>query len=301
MRWIILGGIAGLIMIAVSVITISPDDNNPSTNDVLSETIFQQETIRSIDPTIKTNSNVRIISYNVELIPDVSNRQIIQNALDNALISWEEENNNLEFEQTNIFPDIQIEWQAIASENHAGLATYSEKFKGAITIGLGKFDCNNDYVQYDGNLLHQTIMHEIGHILGLGHHPEEIHLMYGVDDIDLKSIENFEYVIPKHYDGFFEGYIQLETDYNILNSKLEDLNEKIEELEKQYTVMNTEYEIILSKLETNSQYLNQVNSIEQELTQLKNQINSVINNHNEIVYNMNEIVDKMSCFPDIIK
>ncbi|MDH3736614.1 MAG: matrixin family metalloprotease [Nitrosopumilus sp.] len=300
MRWIILGGIAGLIMIVVSVITISPDDNNPSTNDVLSETISQQETIRSIDPTIKTNSKIRIISYNVEPIPDVSNRQIIQNALDNALISWEEEN-NLVFQQTSIFPDMQIEWQTIASENHAGLATYSEKYKGVITIGLGKFNCNSEYVQYDGNLLHQTIMHEIGHILGLGHHPEEIHLMYGVDDIDLKSIENFEYVIPKHYDGFFEGYIQLETNYNILNSKLEDLNEKIEELEKQYTVMNTEYEIILSKLETNSQYLNQVNSIEQELTQLNNQINSVINNHNEIVYNMNEIVDQMSCFPDIIK
>ena len=300
MRWIILGGIAGLIMIVVSVITISPDDNNPSTNDVLSETISQQETIRSIDPTIKTNSKIRIISYNVEPIPDVSNRQIIQNALDNALISWEEEN-NLVFQQTSIFPDMQIEWQTIASENHAGLATYSEKYKGVITIGLGKFNCNSEYVQYDGNLLHQTIMHEIGHILGLGHHPEEIHLMYGVDDIDLKSIENFEHAIPKHYDGFFEGYIQLETNYNILNSKLEDLNEKIEELEKQYTVMNTEYEIILSKLETNSQYLNQVNSIEQELTQLNNQINSVINNHNEIVYNMNEIVDQMSCFPDIIK
>ena len=300
MRWIILGGIAGLIMIVVSVITISPDDNNPSTNDVLSETISQQETIRSIDPTIKTNSKIRIISYNVEPIPDVSNRQIIQNALDNALISWEEEN-NLVFQQTSIFPDMQIEWQTIASESHAGLATYSEKYKGIITIGIGKFNCNSEYVQYDGNLLHQTIMHEIGHILGLGHHPEEIHLMYGVDDIDLKSIENFEYVIPKHYDGFFEGYIQLETNYNILNSKLEDLNEKIEELEKQYTVMNTEYEIILSKLETNSQYLNQVNSIEQELTQLNNQINSVINNHNEIVYNMNEIVDQMSCFPDIIK
>jgi len=300
MRWIILGGIAGLIMIVVSVITISPDDNNPSSNDVLSETISQQETIRSIDPTIKTNSKIRI-SYNVEPIPDVSNRQIIQNALDNALISWEEENKNLVFEQTSIFPDMQIEWQTIASESHAGLATYSEKYKGIITIGIGKFNCNSEYVQYDGNLLHQTIMHEIGHILGLGHHPEKIHLMYGVDDIDLKSIENFEHAIPKHYDGFFEGYIQLETNHNILNSKLEDLNEKIEELEKQYTVMNTEYEIILSKLETNSQYLNQVNSIEQELTQLNNQINSVIDDHNEIVYNMNEIVDQMSCFPDIIK
>lgn len=301
MKWIILGGIVGLMMIVASVIVISPDDNNPSTNDVLSETIFQEESIRPIDPTIETNSSIRIISYSVEPIPDVSNRQSIQNALDNALISWEEENNNLVFEQTNTFTDMQIKWQTIASDNHAGLTTYSEKFKGVITIGLGKFDCNNNYVQFDSNLLHQTIMHEIGHILGLGHHPEEIHLMYGVDDINVKSIENFEYVIPKHYDGFLEGYIQLETNYNILNSKLENLNEKMEELEKQYTVMNTEYEIILSKLETNSQYLNQVNSIERELAQLNNQINSVIDDHNEIVYNMNEIVDQMSCFPDIIK
>lgn len=303
MRWIILGGIAGLIMIVLSIITISPD-NNSSTNDVLSETIFQEETIRSIDPTIEknlTNLDVRIISYNVEPIPDVSNRQIIQNALGNALISWEEENNNLVFEQTDTFSDMQIEWQTIASDNHAGLATYSEKYKGVITIGLGKFDCNNNYVQYDSNLLHQTIMHEIGHILGLGHHPKETHLMYGVDDIDLRSIENFEYVIPNHYDGFFEGYIQLETDYNILNSKLEDLSEKIEKLEKQYAVMNMDYEIILSKLETNNQYLNQVNSIERELTQLNNQINSVVDEHNKIVYDMNEIVDKMSCFPDILK
>ncbi len=303
MRWIILGGMVGLIIIVGSVITISPDENNPSTNDVLSETIFQEEIIRSTDHIIETNvtnPNIRIISYNAEPIPNVSNRQSIKNALDNALISWEEEN-DLVFEQTNTLPDMQIEWQTIASNSHAGLATYSEKHKGVITIGLGKFDCNNNYVQYDGNLLHQTIMHEIGHILGLGHHTEETHLMYGVDNIDLRSIENFEYVIPKHYDGFFEGYIQLETNYNILNYKLEDLSEKIDKLEKEYIVMNTEYEILLSKLETNSQYLNQVNSIEQELTQLNNQINFVIDDHNEIVYNMNEIVNKMSCYPDIDK
>ena len=304
MRWIVLGGIAGLIVIVLSVITISPDNNNSSSNDTLLETILQEETIRSIDPTIKTNlknPDVRIITYNIETIPDVSNRQIIQTALDNALISWEEKNNSLVFEQTNTFPDMQIEWQTIASDGHAGLTTYSEKYKGIITIGLGKFDCKSNYVQYDSNLLHQTIMHEIGHILGLGHHPDETHLMYGVDDIDVKSIEDFEYVIPKHYDGFFERYIQLETNYNILNSKLEDLSKEIEELEKQYTVMNTEYESMLSKLESNSQYLNQVNSIEQELTQLNNQINSVIDYHNKIVYDMNEIVDKMSCFPDINK
>ena len=144
-------------------------------------------------------------------------------------------------------------------------------------------------------------MHEIGHILGLGHHPEETHLMYGVDYIDFRGIDNFEYVIPRHHDGFFEGYIQLETNYNILNSKVEKLSKEIEELEKQYAIMNIEYETTLSKLEKDSQYLTQVNSIEKEFAQLNYQINSVIDEHNDIVYDMNEIVDKMSCFPDVNK
>ena len=304
MRWLILGGITGFIMIVASVITISPNEDTSLNNDVLSETTFQAETSMEKDSTIETdfiNPSVRIISYNVESIPNVSNKQIIQNALDNAFASWEEENNNLVFEQTDILPDIQIEWQTIASDSHAGLAKYSEKYNGIIIIGLGKFDCDNNYVQYDSNLLHQTIMHEVGHILGLGHHPKETHLMYGVDNVDFRNIDNFEYKIPRHYDGFFEGYIQLESNYNILNSKLEDLSEEMEELEKQYTVMNIEYEATLSKLQNNRQYLTQVNLIEQEMAQLNYQISSVIDEHNKIVYGMNEIVDKMSCFPDIDK
>ena len=304
MRWIILGGIGGLIMVVVSFLTILPEDYTSLNNDILSETTFQAETIREKDSTIETdiiNPNVRIISYNVEPIPNVSNKQIIQNALDNAFTSWEEENDNLEFQQINTLPDIQIEWQTIASDSHAGLATYSEKYNGIITIGLGKFDCNGDYIQYDSNLLHQTIMHEIGHILGLGHHPEETHLMYGIDDIDFRSIDNFEYNIPKHHDGFFEGYVQLESNYNVLNSKVEELIEEIDELEKQYSVMSMEYETVFAKLENDNQYLSQVNSIEQELAQLNYRINSVIDEHNDIVYDMNEIVDRMSCFPDVNK
>ena len=144
-------------------------------------------------------------------------------------------------------------------------------------------------------------MHEIGHILGLGHHNEETHLMYGVKGIDLASIDNFEYIIPEYRDGFFEGYIQLENNYNILNSKLEELNEEIEELERQYDVMNTEYEITLSELENDIQYLNQINLMEQEMAQVNYQIYSIIDEYDNTVYVMNEIVDEMSCFPDVDK
>ena len=302
MKWLILGGIVGVIIVVISVLVILSNDDTFLNNDVLSDRDFQPETIREEKSTIETdfvNPDVRVISYSVEPLPDVSNKQIIQNALDNAFTSWEEKNEKLVFEQTDTLSDIQIEWQTVASYTHAGLATYSEKYKGIITIGLGKFDCNNNYVQYDSNLLHQTIMHEIGHILGLGHHPEETHLMYGIEYIDLRSIDNFEYTIPEYHDGFFEGYIKLENNYNILNSKLEDISEGIEELEKQESVMITEYETISLKLENDIQYLAQVNLMEQELAQLNYQINSIIDEHNNIVYDMNEIVDKMSCFPDV--
>ena len=144
-------------------------------------------------------------------------------------------------------------------------------------------------------------MHEIGHILGLGHHPEETHLMYGLEGIDLKSIDNFEYAIPQYYDGFFEGYIQLENNYDILNSKLEDVIEEVEELEKQESVMITEYEKTILKLENDIQYIAKVNLMEQELAQLNYQINSIYDEYNTIVYDMNEIVDEMSCFPDVIE
>ena len=293
MRWVIWAGLVGLILVVAFVLSVSPYDDSFLNNEVVSENSPKEKDFN--------NSTLLIISYNMEPIPDVSNKQIIQNALEDAFSSWEEENENLEFQKTDNFADLQIEWQTVAADTHVGLATYSEKYKGIVTIGLGKFDCNNNFVQYDSNLLHQTIMHEIGHILGLGHHNEETHLMYGVKGIDLVSIDNFEYIIPEYRDGFFEGYIQLENNYDILNSKLEELSEEIEELERQYDVMNTEYEITLSELENDIQYLNQINLMEQEMAQVNYQIYSIIDEYDNTVHVMNEIVDEMSCFPDVDK
>lgn len=298
MKWLILGGIAGIILLVVLVISFSSDDDILSEQDFKIDTANEQNSPSEI---IVKNPNTRIISYNVDPIPDISNKESVQLAVEEAFVSWEEENNNLEFEKTDNFPDIQIEWQTIAADSHAGLATYSEKYKGVITVGLGKFDCNDEFVQYDGNLLHQTIMHEVGHILGMGHHPEKTHLMYGISGINVESIDNFEYAIPEYQDGFFEGYIELENNYNFLDSKLEELTQEIERLEKQYVVMNEEYETILPKLEDDVQYLNQVNLMEQEMAQVNYEIYSVIDEHDEIVYEMNKIVDKMSCFPDVEK
>ena len=304
MRQLIVGGIVFGIVIVASVLVILSDNDIFLNNIILPDKTSQAKIIEDKNYTIAadfTNSNKRIISYNVESIPDVSNKQIIQNAVDNAFMSWDEKNDNLVFEKTNTLSDIQIKWQTVASHNHAGLATYSEKYKGIITIGLGKFDCKNNFVQYDNNLLHQTIMHEIGHILGLGHHPEETHLMYGFEGIDLKSIDNFEYDIPEYRDGFFEGYIQLENNYDILNSKLDHISDEIEELEKQESILITEYEKTILKFENDIQHIAQVNLMEQELAQLNYKINSIYDEYNTIVYGMNEIVDKMSCFPDVIQ
>lgn len=302
MRRLIFAGIVFGIVVVALVLSILSDDDIFLNNKILPDKTFQVETIGEKNYAIATDSinlDERVIFYSVESIPDVSNKQIIQNAVNDAFTSWEEENNNLIFEKTNTLSDIQIEWQKVASYSHAGLATYSEKYQGVITIGLGKFDCKNNFVQYDNNLLHQTIMHEIGHILGLGHHPEETHLMYGLEGIDLKSIDNFEYTIPEYSDGFFEGYIQLENNYNILNSKLEDVSKEIEELEKQEYVMIVEYEKTILELENDIQYIDQVNLMEKELARLNYQINSIYDEYNTIVYDMNEIVDAMSCFPDV--
>ena len=304
MRQLIFGGIGFGVVIVVLILALLSDDNTFLNDTVLPDKTLHTESIGNTNYTIASDSinlDKRVISYSVDPIPDVSNKQIIQNTVDDAFASWKEENENLVFEKTNNLSDIQIKWQTVASHSHAGLATYSEKYKGVITIGLGKYDCKNNFVQYDRNLLHQTIMHEIGHIIGLEHHPEETHLMYGLEGIDLKNIDNFEYNIPEYHDGFFEGYIQLENNYDFLNSKLSDVSEEIEELEKQESVMLIEYEETILKLENDIQHIPKVNLMEQELAQLNYQINSIYDEYNTIVYDMNRIVDAMSCFPDVIR
>jgi len=46
-------------------------------------------------------------------------------------------------------------------------------------------DCNSNFVQNDENIVLNILMHEIGHVMGLGHTSEENNLVYSIESNEI--------------------------------------------------------------------------------------------------------------------
>ena len=76
-----------------------------------------------------------------------------------------------------------------------------------IPIYVGKSDCTGMFIQADSTHVQNTVMHKIGHILGINHSNDKQHLMYSMDPTDMFSERG--YYIPGSLGNKYIGQDQV--------------------------------------------------------------------------------------------
>jgi hypothetical protein len=279
----------------------------------ISNEIALQETVQTItapvikeifpNNTIKNNppEKTRIVTYSIGKVPKIPDKQISIDALDLAISKWEKPN-NIEFVKVENFPDIEIIWDTYSSSTHSGLATCYDNLLGisgncVLNISLGEDDCSDNYVQGEKEMVANTIMHEIGHALGLDHHLDPDHLMYSDDEFTQTDFDDKGLNIPKSEKEFYVGQEIIWQEYENLASEIELIQSEIDLAKSKYQSLERKY----AKYEGQSVSQNEY----QKATKIYDELNLAINSYNEMVNNQNNLVKQVNfklktldCYPN---
>lgn len=257
------------------------------------------ENIQQISNVIPTNEN-KIVYYSVNDVPDIPDRGIPLKALKKAIESWEANNSNLTFIESEN-SNIEIRWQVYASPTHTGLATCNSVLFGILNhcvldISVGDTDCNDNFVQNDENMVANILMHEIGHALGLGHTSETDHLMYSYESPEL-NFDTKGYVIPQRFEELYVGQHAMLQQEKELTAQIESLDKKISHAQSQYDEYYKQYQYYEGKTLSQEEYQKAQRAFN-KLNSEGEKINSMIDQQNQLITKINEIVVQLGCQPN---
>ncbi len=175
------------------------------------------------------------ITWDATALPEIQYKEVVISGVEEGFEAWEQENEALDFERSDGSADINIRWETEPALDHVGLAESTGRNRGTITIHLGDYDCNGRYVQWGKDAIAETTMHEIGHMLGLEHHSDEGHLMYGDDEFVQDDFQTLGYNIPGSSEtAYFVGE-------GPLRDRLGDLDAAMAPLEARLSAVDAEY------------------------------------------------------------
>lgn len=285
------------IVVVMGIIIFSSLDNTEQ-KEIINDT---QIKVKQFTDNTFSDSNQNTITYSVDSIPHVSDLSIPEEALSLAITNWEKSNENIKFIQVSKLGDIEIIWKQIASPNHTGLASCYENSDGSVydcklEISLGDVDCNGTFIQSDKGMVTSTIMHEIGHTFGLGHHPSETHLMYGDDVFSITQFDDRGFVIPKLIEGFYVGEKTIWNEYDNLILQINSYQPKIDSLEREYDSLSIQYSPYEGQTLEQSEY-QKATSLFNEVESARLELNRLVDTSNELVYQSNNLLNILDCYP----
>ena len=181
----------------------------------------RQKEILDDDEQLQKSQHDGIYQVSISGIPSFADKGTVEAGISKAMMMWENSNPELKFELVEKHGKIHIEFMEFISRDVLGTeaAGYQEGKK--LVIELGSYDCRGNWQQYSSNMIADTIAHETGHYLGLAHHSNESHLMYGHDEFLQTEFDDLGYNIPSlnsEYTNWI-AYEELELRYNELERK----------------------------------------------------------------------------------
>ena len=213
-----------------------------------------------------------------------------QQAIHAGFDAWAELNPGLAFAEVEDDPLIWISWEEY-QPGHVGLACLDCLSHGAsMDIILYSYNCRSERIYYMPNNIRNTIAHEFGHILGLEHHVNQTHLMYGSDYV-VDPFPTLGYTIPEELPEGFRGeqemidrYLELGGILNETEAALIELDRDIERYADRYAVERSDNAIFF---ETGGQ-VGRYNGMIKEY-------NALVDKYNTILDDYNEQVDELNC------
>ena len=269
------------------------------TQKLTSELQQSSEKIKELSKIMPKNEK-KTISYSIQSVPNLPDVHIPLNALHKALDTWESLNSNLNFVESEK-PDVIIRWQVYASETHSGLATCNSMLFGILNqcvldISVGDEDCSGKYIQNDKNMVSNIIMHEIGHVLGLGHNADKNSLMYSDDSTSI-DFDSMGFIIPKKFEELYVGQKSLlEQDQQIRN-QIKSLTDSISHKNLQYDEYYAQYKYYEGKT-LSAEEFEKAQMVLNKLNSEADQINSLIDQQNKLITQSNSILDVLDCHPN---
>jgi len=270
----------------------------------ISSNIPETKTIQQEITKIITPKPYNLYTYSVNPIPNIPDKTIPVKALIKSISSWEQNNPGIIFIEDEDSPHMTINWKMYGTEIHEGLASciyYNNNNDSPrdciLDISLGNIDCNGNYVQWDVDGLSNTIMHEMGHSFGLDHNRNENHLMYGIESLQL-NYDTLGYDIPTQNDRFYVGQKEINDEYDILQSKINQLEPEIKKLQSQYDSKYSSYSQYEGKTLPPNEY-QRANMLYDELSLIQNELNDSISKSNQLIEQGDIIVEKINCFSNV--
>ena len=188
-----------------------------------------------VSDTSPFNNTNCAITYGYDILSlslhsSLTHRNATIQAIHDGFTAWSDLNPQLNFSYTNnTDPHITVEF--VDYDPHIiGYACLDCIENPTLQVVLHSYNCRGSTIYYTPDTIRNTVAHELGHLLGLRHHTDGTHLMFGADR-QLHPYRTDGYIIPELLPEGFHGEAALIRTLETLPDILDELDAELTDLE----------------------------------------------------------------------